>query len=263
MALERIYAVALLTLKESARKKVAVGMIVCSVLMTLALGLIAKATQVTAGSDLGQVVAVNLLLHAVGAFTWVLALFVSLTAIPTEIERRTTYTLFSKPLERFEFVFGKFLGCSALLGVNLGISAALAYAMVYPENQGLAWALVLNLGTYLVSRMALVALTVSLTLFLPMAVAGLISLGMYFLASAYGYGQTVQEATQLHPLWRALGQGVYVFGKYATPRINWLNVDRPAIEVVNQPQPVAIAAVLAYCLVVLMLGSLAFSRREL
>lgn len=259
----RILAVAGLTIKESARKKVALGMMICTVIMTVALGLVARSIQASEGGQMELAIAVSTLLRVVASFSWVLALFISLTAVSSELERRTTYTLFSKPLERFEFVLGKYLGCCALLAVNLAIIALLITWMLWSEDRDLAMALVKNVGTFFVSYSTLIALTLSLTLFLPMAIAGLLALGIYFLASVYNYGQSVAQTESLHPLWRGLGEAVYQFGRVATPRINWLNVDRPFYDLVRPTQPEAIGWVFLYSLVVLALGSLLFARREL
>ncbi len=259
---QRVMAVASMTMKESARKKVAVGMIVCSVLMTLALGLVARTMDLNEGSDLGLAIAAQGLLRVVAAFTWVLALFISVTAIPPELERRTTYTLFAKPLDRFEWVFGKFLGCCGLLATNLAVVAAIVAMMLWSANRELATGLLLNIATFFVSYTALMALAISLTLVLPMAVAALVALGLYFLGSVHGLGLQVAETESLWSGWRALGAGVYWLGRVASPRTNWLLTDRP-FYTVDTPQDIAIAAVLAYALAVLLVSSFVFSRKEL
>ena len=74
---------------------------------------------------------------------------------------------------------------------------------------------------------------------------------------------SVADATSLHPFWRGLGSAVYYFGRVATPRVNWLSTSRPLYDISDPSQPAAILAVLAYCAVVLTLGTIAFSRREL
>lgn len=260
--IERVMAVAALTMKESARKKVALGMIICSILMTLALGLVARTMGLNEGSDLGLAIAAQGLLRVVASFTWVLALFISVTAVPPEMERRTTYTLFAKPLERFEWVLGKFLGCCALLAANLLVVGGIIGFMLWSQNRDLAIALLLNLATFLASYTALMALAVSLTLVLPMAVAALVALGLYFLGTVHGLGLQVAQTESLWGGWRVLGAFVYQLGRFASPRINWLNTDRPFITL-EMPQEIAIAAVLAYSLAVLILASVAFSHREL
>jgi ABC-type transport system involved in multi-copper enzyme maturation permease subunit len=193
----------------------------------------------------------------------VLALFISITAVPPEVERRTTYTLFAKPLNRFEFVMGKFLGCCGLLAANLAVIGLIVALMLWNQNQNLTMALLKNLASFFFSYTALIALAVSATLFLPMAVAGLVALGIYFLGSVYGLGQQVAQTASLNVVWRGLGLLVYHFGRIATPRVNLLNTDRPFYEITGASQPQAVAYVLLYSVVVLVLGSVIFSRREL
>lgn len=261
--LRRVLAIAGLTVKESARKRVAIGMIICSVLMTLALGLVARSMQMSEGSDFGLAIAVETLLRAVASFTWILAIFISITAVPPELDRRTTYTLFAKPVERYEFVLGKFVGCVVLLAANLCAIGAIVALLLYHENPALTNALLLDLATYWVSYTSLIALSISLTLIFPMTVAALVSLGVYFLGAVYGVGLQVAQTDQLHPFWRGVGRFVYDFGRVATPRVNWLNTDRPAIAVMGHSQEQAVGYVLAYSLIVLVLGAIAFSRREM
>lgn len=52
-------------------------------------------------------------------FGVVIALIVTAGLIPTEIERRTIHTILSKPVERWQFVVGKFLGISLVLFMNM------------------------------------------------------------------------------------------------------------------------------------------------
>lgn len=259
----RVLAIAGLTVKESARKRVAIGMIICSVLMTLALGLVARSMQMNEGSDFGLALAVETLLRVVASFTWILAIFISITAVPPELDRRTTYTLFAKPVERYEFVLGKFLGCILLLAANLCAIGFIVALLLYHENPRLTQALLLDLATYWVSYTSLIALSISFTLVLPMTVAALLSLGVYFLGAVYGVGLQVAQTDQLHAFWRGMGKFVYEFGRVASPRINWLNTDRPAIAVLMHSQVQAVGDVLAYSLVVLAIGAVAFSRREM
>jgi ABC-type transport system involved in multi-copper enzyme maturation permease subunit len=171
--------------------------------------------------------------------------------------------LFAKPVERYEFVLGKFLGCVVLLAVNLCVIGLIVSMLLYRENPQLTRALLLDLATYWVSYTSLIALSISLTLVLPMTVAALLSLGVYFLGAVYGVGLQVAQTEQLHPVWRGLGRLVYGFGRVASPRINWLNTDRPALAVIGHSQAQAVAYVLAYSIVVLLLGAIAFSRREM
>ena len=42
--------------------------------------------------------------------TMLMAIFLGVALVPPEIERRTIFTILSKPVDRLEFLIGKFLG---------------------------------------------------------------------------------------------------------------------------------------------------------
>jgi len=77
-------------------------------------------------------VIVDLGLSAMLLFGVFIAIFVGVGLVYKEIERRTIYAIFSKPVGRGEFLVGKYLGLCLTLIVNvvvmgLGISIALIY----------------------------------------------------------------------------------------------------------------------------------------
>jgi ABC-type transport system involved in multi-copper enzyme maturation permease subunit len=66
---------------------------------------------------------------AMRLFGVAIGLFVGVGLIHKEVERRTVYTILSKPLSRGEFLLGKFLGLALTVWMQLGIMA-LAFAGV-------------------------------------------------------------------------------------------------------------------------------------
>lgn len=63
------------------------------------------------------------------------ALMGSAQLIPAEIERRTLHTLLSKPVHRFEFVVGKYLGLLGLITMMLAIMAILFGIVLFIKEQ--------------------------------------------------------------------------------------------------------------------------------
>ena len=75
---------------------------------------------------------VNLGLTAVTLFGIVIAIFIGIGLVSKEIEKRTLYTVLSRPVRRWEFVVGKFFGLAGTLVVNtffmaIGVFGALLY----------------------------------------------------------------------------------------------------------------------------------------
>jgi ABC-type transport system involved in multi-copper enzyme maturation permease subunit len=75
---------------------------------------------------------VDLGLSAMLLFGTFIAIFVGVGLVYKEIERRTVYAIFSKPVGRGEFLVGKYLGLCLTLGLNLAIMGlGLSLALVY------------------------------------------------------------------------------------------------------------------------------------
>jgi ABC-type transport system involved in multi-copper enzyme maturation permease subunit len=60
-------------------------------------------------------------LSAITVFGILLAIFVAAFLIPQELESRTVYAILSKPVRRFEFVLGKYLGALIILAVIIAV----------------------------------------------------------------------------------------------------------------------------------------------
>src|SRR5436309_15459036 len=86
--------------------------------------------ELTAGQEARVIV--DLGLSASLVFGTFISIFVGVSLVWKEIEKKTVYSIFSKPIGRAEFVIGKYLGLCATLLVNvavmgIGISLAEAY----------------------------------------------------------------------------------------------------------------------------------------
>ena len=77
-------------------------------------------------------VIVNLGLSSILVFGTFISIFVGVSLVWKEIEKRTVYSIFSKPVGRGEFIIGKYLGLCLTILVNVavmgvGVSLALLY----------------------------------------------------------------------------------------------------------------------------------------
>src|SRR4051812_40646050 len=121
----RIVHIASNTFREAVRDRVLYNLIAFAVLIT--------GTSVLVGQisiDIEKIVVMNLGLTAVSLFGLVIAIFIGIGLVSKEIDKRTLYTLLSRPVRRWGFLAGKFFGLSGTLGVNtffmaVGVFAAL------------------------------------------------------------------------------------------------------------------------------------------
>jgi len=59
-----------------------------------------------------------------------ISVFLGMGLVYKEIEKKTVYNIFSKPIHRYEFVFGKYLGLAFTLLVNTAAMAVILFLLV-------------------------------------------------------------------------------------------------------------------------------------
>lgn len=74
-------------------------------------------------------------LGAMSIFTWLLAVLATAMLLPKDIEDRTLYTILAKPVPRFEYLLGKFVGVLVLLLVALSLMSAVFVVVLYTREQ--------------------------------------------------------------------------------------------------------------------------------
>ena len=112
----RIGAVAFNTFREAVRDRVLYNLILFAFLMigsSLLLGQITIAVQ--------KQLLINLGLTAISIFGVLIAIFIGIGLVSKEIDRRTLYTVLTRPVARWEFIVGKYFGLVGTLVVNAGL----------------------------------------------------------------------------------------------------------------------------------------------
>jgi ABC-type transport system involved in multi-copper enzyme maturation permease subunit len=123
----RVAHIASNTFREAVRDRVLYNLIAFALLLSGAAILVGQISI-----DIEKLVVINLGLTAVSLFGVVIAIFIGIGLVSKEIEKRTLYTVLSRPVRRWEFIVGKFFGLAGTLVVNtffmaIGVFAALFY----------------------------------------------------------------------------------------------------------------------------------------
>jgi Cu-processing system permease protein len=143
-----VWAIATNTFREAIRDRILYGLLAFAILLiacSVALADLSIGQQERLMKDIG--------LAAISLIGVLMAVFLGVTLISREVERRTAYTILSKPIRRYQFVLGKYLGLVLTIGVNVAVmGAALAGLLaVYGWWQAnVAAALVLTMAELLV-----------------------------------------------------------------------------------------------------------------
>lgn len=74
-------------------------------------------------------------LGAMSIFTWLLAVLATAMLLPKDIEDRTLYTILAKPVPRFEYLLGKFIGVLLLLFIAISLMSAVFVVVLYTREQ--------------------------------------------------------------------------------------------------------------------------------
>ena len=117
--------VAVNVFKESVRDKVLYNLVVFAVLListSYAIG------QLTAGQDMKIIK--DLGLASISIFGLLIAVFIGIGLVWKEVERRSIYTLLSKPMRRGDFILGKYCGLVLTLVINVGVMTLAFYALL-------------------------------------------------------------------------------------------------------------------------------------
>ncbi|MBV9924294.1 MAG: ABC transporter permease [Acidobacteria bacterium] len=192
----RVAAIARNTFREAVRDRVLYNLVLFVLILTggaVFLGELSAAQEAKIIVDMG--------LSAALLFGVFIAIFVGVGLVYKEIERRTIYAIFSKPVGRGEFLLGKYLGLCLTLAVNVfvmgaGVSLALLYV-------GSGWdALALRIwpavGLIYVELMIVVAVAILFSSFSSPALSALLTFFVFiighFSAELKGLSATVGSA---------------------------------------------------------------------
>jgi ABC-type transport system involved in multi-copper enzyme maturation permease subunit len=223
----RILHIATNTFREAVRDRVLYNLIAFAVLMSGAAILVG---QISFGIE--RLVVINLGLTAVSLFGTVIAIFIGIGLVSKEIDKRTLYTVLSRPVRRWEFIVGKFFGLSGTLVVNtffmaLGVFASLLYVSHHFQKTD-GWILValyfIVLQFLMITALALLFSSYSSPLMSAVFAFCIFVIGS-FAEDLRGFAAMTQGFTR----WLAIGAA------YLLPNFSALNV----ISQVAHEQPVS------------------------
>jgi len=129
----RLWAIAYNTYREAVRDRVLYNLILFALLIVGSSVLFGQISL-----EINRIVLINLGLTAISLFGIVIAIFIGIGLVSKEIEKKTLYTvLAARPVRRWEFIAGKFLGLVMTLTVNALLMSVGFFAAVMYVSHGL------------------------------------------------------------------------------------------------------------------------------
>ncbi len=258
-----IFSIATTTVGEAIRRRVLLIILLVGLLI---LSIIPGLSVLSARSETSTMIST---MYGVLQMTSALiAVILTIYMIPNEIERRTIYTILSKPVQRWQFLVGKFFGAVFALALMMGMMTVIMLLLFYFRQQpDIPRLIEIGKGPvlYFVQMCLLAAVAICLSTFVSPLVNFFLSVGIF------GVG------TVLNPLYdsfaknESLPMAVQWVAKFATtllPNFANYNVKNPIINPGQEIQNETFYYLtvtgygVMYMAGLLIVGILIFDRRE-
>jgi ABC-type transport system involved in multi-copper enzyme maturation permease subunit len=283
-----IWTIAKTTIGDAMRRKVmqvflviAIALIVMSLSFSQNLSFSGKEGSAV---DLMLVKSFGLGLMAIAGSLMAIVMGVSL--IPLEIERKTIYTILSKPVKRYEFIVGKFLGATLTLGLNIalmgivfliavtlkakGIQMAAASVSSGLKDTGIVGVQVFDINTVLgvimifLQFMVLSSVVMMFSTFLTQTVNFFVGTGVYILGVMSTVIQTLANADGSSKAVQWLYKGIHTI----VPNFDKFNVTNtllhPETSITSLPMYTLQVAgyAIVYTLIMAIIAVIVFDKKE-
>ena len=254
--MRRLWALASNTFREAVRDRVLYSILFFAVgiiLLSLALREITIGDQAKVVRSVAQ--------GSIDIFGSIIAMFLGVSLVWKEIERKTVYTILSKPIPRWMFVLGKYLGLLLTLAVELSV-LLLIYVALMVVQQGFPPPIVFVSYGMLFVELALLCAWATLfsTYSAPMTAAAF-TLAIFVIGhladDIWLYGSVAES-----PAVQSVARALY----WALPNFSLFSLRSEAVHELPIPWPrigPAVGYGLAYTTAVLGVAMAVFQRRDL
>lgn len=195
-----------------------------------------------------------------------ISVILAINLIPNEIEKRTIYTILSKPVRRHEFLLGKYLGALGTVLINIalmGIAFVAAVALKQPSQIAGALELFKGIATIYLQLLLLCSLAVFFSVFLSPLVNFFLTLSLFIIGNLSSFTQDLAKVNH-----NPLIKGFFTAVHYIVPNFGNFNFTNklinPEVEIKNEVLFLTQITIYAfvYAAVLMILAVLVFDRRE-
>jgi len=172
----QIKTIALNTFRETIRDRILYSLLVFAVLM---IGLSYFLSELSVG-DFERIV-IDFGLTCVHIFGAIISIFIGITLVSKEIEKKTIYSIVSKPVSRIEFVLGKFLGLSLTVLVTTFLMSLFSFIVVLLQSGNMRFSLFFVSGMIYLELLLLIAIAILFSSFTTPTLSAIFALSFFFL----------------------------------------------------------------------------------
>jgi ABC-type transport system involved in multi-copper enzyme maturation permease subunit len=250
----KVLSIALNTFRENLRDKLLYNLLVFALLM---IGSSVILMRLTLGEFHRLILDIGL--GSINFFGVLIAIFVGIGLVSKEIEKKTIYTIIAKPVARYQFLLGKYMGLCLTLLVNTAIMAVGLLAVLYFQNVPIHLVLFKAFGMIFMEFMVVTAVALLFSTFSSATLSAIFTLAIYVIghltADLKMFGQKIE----------GIGHGAMEGLYYALPNLERFNLKGHVTHQLDVPLNdllLVVAYGMAYTTFLLMLASVIFQRRD-
>ena len=254
--MHKIIAIALNTFRESIRDRIFYSLLTFAVIMlafSLVLGNLTIGDEIKIIKDFG--------LGAISLFGVLIAIFVGISLVYKEMEKRTIYVILANPIARYQFILGKYAGLSLTLLVEVLIMSAALLALCYFKEQQIPWELFKAIVPIWLELQLILAIALFFSTFVSPFLSGMLTLTIFII------GHLTLDFKHLvvnmdNPALKKTANILY----YTFPNLEALNYKTQVVHGLNIPWQefsLSLAYATMYTLLVLSLTIFIFNRRDI
>ncbi len=250
----RILSIALNTFRENLREKLLYNLLFFALLM---IGSSILLSRITLG-DYHRLI-LDLGLASINLFGVLIAIFVGIGLVSKEVDRKTIYTIVSKPIPRYEFLLGKYCGLVITLLANTIVMVAGLLIVLQVMEVPITSLVFKSLALIFLELMVITAVAVLFSTFTSATLSAIFTLAVYVIGHLSG--DLKEFAKKLDEVSQMAVNAIY----YTLPNLERFNLKGHVIHHLDfgmADMALTLAYGLTYAAFLLLLASIVFQRRD-
>ncbi len=251
----KVKALTINTFREAIRDKVLYSLLFFAVLMV---GISYILDELTIGEK--TKIIKDFGLASISIFGVMIAIFVGIGLVYKEIERKTIYNILSKPIPRYQFIIGKYLGLIMTLLIEVVVMSVVLFTMLYFYEGKIDFALFPAIAMIFIELMIVTAFALLFSSFSTPILSGLFTLSFYII------GHLTADLLELGR--RSHNQSLKYFTEilyYILPNLEYFNIKGKVVYHQNLEQGYLFFASvygILYILIILLISIVIFQKRD-
>jgi len=250
----RILSIAMNTFRENLREKLLYNLLFFALLM---IGSSVLLSTLTLG-DWDRLI-LDLGISSINFFGVLIAIFVGIGLVSKEIDKKTIFTIVSKPVPRYEFLLGKYVGLVGTLLINTAVMVVGLLLVLYYRDVVVDLMLFKALLLIFLEFMVITAVALLFSTFTSATLSAIFTL------ATYGIGHLSGDLKAFGEKMDAMSHAVLNVVYYALPNLERFNLKGHVIHHLDfgmTDMALTLVYGLTYAAFLLLLASVIFQRRD-